>query len=86
MNNVLRYGTTPAEKLASENQMCRQMVQEISTIGVTQRQQMMLIYLLAMELEDIEAMKSITSLVKELNGDKLFLAQEEGGVDGSSNV
>jgi hypothetical protein len=45
MNNVV-YGQLQSEKIAEENEVCRKIVREIAQFGVTQRQQMYLIYLL----------------------------------------
>ena len=87
------YGQSSSEKVADENNICRQMVREINNFGVTQRQTLLVIYLLAMELENVEQMRSITKLVRELGGDELFLigtpeADNEivGGNSGTSNV
>jgi hypothetical protein len=54
-------------KLSKEKRMeCRQIVQEIKKFGITsQRQLMYLIYLLSLEIEDIDTMKTITSAIKE---------------------
>lgn len=67
------YGQTPGEKRADENNVCRQIVREVNNFGITQRQSLVLIYLLALELEDVERMRSITRLVRDLAGDELFL-------------
>lgn len=61
------YGQTSSEKIAEENQTCRQVVREIGNFGISERQRLFIIYLLALELEDVEAMKSVTSLVRELD-------------------
>lgn len=68
------YGQTPGERRAEENNVCRQIVKEINNFGITQRQSMLLIYLLALELEDVERMRAITRLVRELAGEDLFLS------------
>ncbi len=47
----------------------------------------MVIHLLAMEIEDPERMRAITSLVKELAGSELFLSgQVEEAPDGTPDV
>lgn len=79
------YGALGSEKRAEENKLCRQIVREISTLEVSQRQRTMVIYLLALELENIEHMRAITDLVKDLAGKDLFLSQE-GETDGSIDV
>lgn len=73
MSNATLYGEASSEKAASENQICRQMVREINNFGITQRQTLIVIYLLAAELENVEAMKALTKLVREVGGDDLFL-------------
>lgn len=84
------YGQSSNEKRAEENRVCRQMLREITNFGITQRQQMFLIYLLATELENVEHMKAITSLVRDLGGSDVFLSGDRepdrevaGGKDGT---
>lgn len=69
------YGQLTSEKLALENEDCRKIVKEILNIGLTQRQQMFLIYLLTMELENIEVVQTLTSIIKELAGDEIFISK-----------
>lgn len=73
-NEPVMYGQTPGERHAQENNVCRQIVREINNFGISQRQSMVLIYLLALELEDVERMRSICRFVRELAGDELFLS------------
>lgn len=77
MDQTIRYGQLASERLAEENEECRKIVREISLFGVSQRQQMMIIYLLALELDDVERMRAITKLVKDIAGSELFLAAPE---------
>lgn len=69
------YGQLNSEKLAKENEECRKIVKEILNVGLTQRQQMFLIYLLSMELENIEFVQVMTSMIKEIAGDQIFISQ-----------
>jgi len=81
VNDPVRYGQMQSEKRAEENKHCRQIVQEINLQGgLTQRQTMVLIYLLASELENVDQMRAITKLVRELGGEDLFII---GGPDGA---
>lgn len=73
MTGAVLYGEAQSEKAAVENQVCRQIVREISNFGVTQRQTLVVIYLLAAELENVDAMKALTKLVRDVGGDDLFL-------------
>lgn len=88
------YGQSTGERRAEENRVCRQILKEIGNFGVTQRQQLFLIYLLATELEDVEHMRAITSLCRVLGGSNVFLSGDKepdrevaaGGQDGTPNA
>ncbi len=71
------YGQSTSEKQAEENLVCRQILKEISNFGITQRQQLFLIYLLGTELENVEHMKAITSLVRDLGSDAFLSGDKE---------
>lgn len=71
------YGQLSSEKFAAENEECRKIVKEILNVGITQRQQKFLIYLLAMELEDIEQVQTLTSIIKEVVGDEIFISSQK---------
>lgn len=84
MTEAVRYGQMQSEKRAEENEHCRQIVREINLQGgLTQRQTLLLIYLLASELENVDQMRAITKLVREFGGEDLFII---GGPDGSTDV
>lgn len=70
---TVHYGQLESEKHAEENNACRQIVDEISRFGISQRQRLFVIYLLALELENIDQMKTITSAVRELEGNDVFI-------------
>ena len=77
MNAPNLYGDSLAsEKIAEENQTCRGIVKQIMDYGVNQRQVMMLIYLLGMELECVEHMRSVTALVKGIQSGVLLVNDE----------
>jgi len=87
MNDPVRYGQMRSEQMAEENKVCRRIVKEINNFGITQRQTLMVIYLLAAELENVDQMRAITKQVRELGGDELFLiGNKEGDQDGTPNV
>lgn len=93
MSKTTLYGEAQSEKQADENTICRQMVREINNFGVSQRQTLFLIYLLASELENVEHMRTLTRVVRELGGDGLFLigasepdSEIVGGENGTFNV
>lgn len=93
MSAPVLYGQSQSEKRVEENTVCRQIVREINNFGISQRQTLLLIYLLASELENVEQMRVITKLVRELGGTELFLIETpepeseiSGGDDGTFNV
>ena len=61
-------------KLTEEKEACRHIIVELNKFGLTQRQILFLIYLLGLELENIEHMREITMLIKELGAEEVFLS------------
>jgi len=61
------FGQTKADKLAKESTIARKIVSEISNYGVTDRQRWLIIYYLALELEDMEKVQEVCSFLKEIN-------------------
>lgn len=64
-----------------KRQTCREILKEIKEFGVNQRQILFLIHLLAMELENREAMRAISKAVGDVRkeipvGNKLILAEQ----------
>jgi poly-D-alanine transfer protein DltD len=70
---TMLYGSSKYEKFAVENEFCRQIVKEINNVGVTQRQMLMIVYLISLELEDVEKMQILTQTLRELGKDELFI-------------
>lgn len=60
-----KIGNTETDNWANEMLRCRQIVQEVIKFGVSQKQILNIIKLLAMELEDREALVVISAVVKE---------------------
>ena len=60
----MKIGTSETDKIAADLLRCRQITSEILHFGVSQDQIMQIIYLLALELENREALSDITSVVK----------------------
>lgn len=84
MTQPVHYGQLKSEKLAEENETCRKIVREIANFGVSQRQQLMIIYLLSLELENVEHMRTLTLAVKQLGDSELFLSpkeEQDGSID-----
>ena len=82
------YGEMQSDKLVADNEVVHQIVKEIGHFGVNDRQRWLIIYYLAMELESIEEMKSLTSYIKERKGKEIFITKMYGAEeeqDGSTN-
>lgn len=82
--NATMYGQISSEKITNENTVIRDIVREISNIGINERQRLFLIYLLSLELENIELLKKITSLVKSDSNESVLLIgkdNDDGPID-----
>jgi hypothetical protein len=71
----MTYGQLDSERQAAENTLCRELVRDISALEISERQRIMIIYLLALEIEDIELMRALTDPIKVIAGNKVFLSQ-----------
>jgi len=67
------YGELESEKLAQESNIARQIVSEITKFGISDRQRLLVMYFLSLELEKIEEMKAISTVIKTIKPD-LFLS------------
>ena len=76
---TIAYGETDSEKMANESRVAHQIVKEIGDFGINERQRWLIIYNLAMELENVEDMKAITSFLKEVKGNEMFISRIYGG-------
>lgn len=75
MSEAIKYGELDSEKLAKANQVARDIVGEINRYGISEQQRMLIIYLLSLELENVEHMKELTTVVKELGKGEVFLTE-----------
>ena len=75
-NNIKKYGETKTDKWARELSKSRDIVSEIMNFGVSQNQIIQIINLLALELEDRNAMMAFTEVYKKMQEDA-GIAQEE---------
>ncbi len=73
MSEVL-YGQTDTEKFAEEKLVCRDIAREISQFGINEWQRLFLLYTLATELENIEKMRAITSVISECSSGDIFIS------------
>jgi hypothetical protein len=73
------YNQLASEKIAQENEDCRKIVKEILNVGLSQRQQLFLIYLLVLELENISHVKDLSDVIKEIAGDEIFVSRSDDG-------
>lgn len=69
------YGQLQSEKMVEDAAVGRQIALEISKFGISDRQRWHVIYQLALELEDVEDMKELTTLIRERKGTELFVSQ-----------
>ena len=60
-----KIGQTETEQWAADMLVCRQITNEVISFGVSQRQLLNIIKLLAMELEHRDALVAISEVVKE---------------------
>jgi hypothetical protein len=60
-----KIGQTDTEKWAADMLVCRKITNEVISFGVSQRQLLNIIKLLAMELEHRDALVAISEVVKE---------------------
>lgn len=84
MNQAQLYGQIQSEKIAEENKVARDIVKEISTFGINERQRWLIIYQLALEFENIDDLREVTAFIKEYKGNEIFLSSKEN-VDGTLN-
>ena len=66
MVDVKTYGETNVESESNDATVCRQIIREVIQFGVSQNQLLILVELLAMELENRDHLQRIASLVKDL--------------------
>lgn len=76
------YGSLQTDKVAEENEVCRQIAREISRFEISDRQRVVLIYLLSLELENREWFVPITTTVREVAHDA-FLTPPEMKIEGT---
>lgn len=78
----LHYGELQSEKLAEENRIAREIVKEINNFGINERQRWLIMYILSMELENVDDLKKMTTFIREIKGDNIFLMSSEEMNDG----
>jgi methionine synthase II (cobalamin-independent) len=66
MDEIKKYGKFDKEILVDDRAKARDIVQEILNFGVSQQQILYIAYLLALELEDRDAMIKISNSIKQL--------------------
>ena len=60
-----QFGTSKEEELVKDKIKAREIVQTVLEYGVNQAQITQMIYLLSMELENLDLMKQITNLITQ---------------------
>lgn len=61
--------STTSEKIAQENLTCREIVRELLTFEINQRQIFFIMYLLSLEIEDVESMREMVGVIQTLRPD-----------------
>ena len=62
---VKQFGTSNEEQLIKDKIKAREIVQTVLEYGVSQAQMEQMIYLLAMELENVDLMKQLTQTITQ---------------------
>jgi hypothetical protein len=65
LSDIKAYGDTQDEMEVQDRIQCREIVNEIMNFGITQPQILQLIFLLSLEVENIDIMKFLSSAVKK---------------------
>ena len=73
-------GKLESEKIADENQQCREIVHEIMNFGVNERQILVVMRLLAFELEDMDMCREIVGCLDEVGGSSQRVTDIQGDV------
>ena len=73
LEKIKKYGKQSKEELLIEDRIrARQIVQEVLNFGVSQQQMLHIAYLLVLELEDRDAMITISECIKKFtDGDEV---------------
>lgn len=79
------YGELESEKIASENNVARRIVKEINDFGINDRQRWMIIKLIALEIECVDHMKTLVSVIDELKGEEIFVSRIFSSGDSSDS-
>ena len=78
MNDVKYYGQLESEKLASDNKQAREIVKEINNFGISDRQRWLIMYMLSLEIENVDDMRAMSSFIKERKGSDIFITSIYG--------
>ena len=60
-----QFGTSQEEQSIQDKIKAREIVQTVLQYGINQQQLVQLVYLFSLEIEDIQLMKSLTSLINQ---------------------
>jgi len=66
-NEIKKYGSTKEEEKYKKMHVCRDIVKEVLDFGINEDQKKQIIKLLALELENVQLMKNLCSVIKENN-------------------
>ena len=74
---IIKPNKIELELSKEKKQVCREIVKEINNFGIEQRQKLFIIELLALELENREAMLKLKNCVSEIREQKLVRTKKE---------
>lgn len=80
------FGEMQSEKLANDNKIARQIVSEINNFGVSDRQRWLIINCLALELENVDDMKELTTFIKSKKGSEIFMTKIFGAEEEKEEI
>ena len=62
---IKQFGTSEEEESIKDKIKAREIVQTVLQYGINQQQLVQMIYLFSLEVEDIQLMKNLTSLINQ---------------------
>jgi hypothetical protein len=71
------FGKLSSDRLAEQNDKCRRLVKDIIDSEVDDRQIWFMIYLLGMNLENVDDLKMLTDFIKEYKNTNVFFTTGE---------
>jgi hypothetical protein len=74
------------DRIVDNQCRAREIVKAINDYGVNNEQAWLVIYNLALQLEEVDAMQDLVAFIKETKGTELFASSAFGGRDGTTGT